>query len=45
LDETILKPLLIYKYDRKRMENDDEYNEFINEYGNIIGSIINVAEQ
>ncbi len=27
------------------MENDDEYNDFINDYGNIIGSIINVADQ
>ena len=26
------------------MEKDDEYNDFMNEYGNLIGSIINVDD-
>lgn len=40
LDKKILKPLLVYKYSTDAMEKQDEVNDFMLSYANILGSII-----
>ena len=39
LDFEILKPLLIYKYDRQKMHQEDDFVEYMMNDGNILGSI------
>lgn len=40
LDKKILKPILVYKYNQDKMERDDQVNDFMLSYANILGSIM-----
>lgn len=39
LDHYVLKPFLVYKYDRLKCRRDDDNVEFMAQFGNVLGSI------
>lgn len=44
LDYEIIKPLLVYKYDYKKMEREDEYVDLIMTDTNLLGSVYDDME-
>ena len=44
LDYEIIKPLLVYKYDYKKMEREDEYVHLIMTDTNLFGSVYDDME-
>ena len=40
MDYYVLCPFFIYKYDRIKCQRDDDNQEFMAQFGNVLGSIV-----